>query len=59
MTRKPGNINILLTNDDGIYSEGIRALCDSLKQIGKVTIVAPDTERSAVGWGMRLRFLIL
>ncbi len=42
-------MNILLTNDDGIYAEGIRALYDSLKQIGKVTIVAPDTERSAVG----------
>jgi 5'-nucleotidase len=47
-------MNILLTNDDGIYSEGIRALYDSLKQIGKVTVVAPDTERSAVGHAITL-----
>lgn len=47
-------MNILITNDDGIYSEGIRALYDSLKQIGKVTVVAPDTERSAVGHAITL-----
>ena len=57
MTKKLSKLNILLTNDDGIYSEGIKALYDSLGQIGNVTIVAPDTERSAVG--MRLRFRIL
>ena len=47
-------MNILITNDDGIYSEGIRALCESLKKIGNVTIVAPDTERSAVGHAITL-----
>jgi len=47
-------MNILLTNDDGIFSEGIRALYESLSQIGKVTIVAPDTERSAVGHAITL-----
>ncbi|MCK9603420.1 MAG: 5'/3'-nucleotidase SurE [Candidatus Omnitrophica bacterium] len=47
-------MNILLTNDDGIYSEGIRALYKSLKGIGNVTIVAPDTERSAVGHAITL-----
>ncbi len=47
-------MNILLTNDDGIYSEGIRALYKSLKEIGNVTIVAPDTERSAVGHAITL-----
>ncbi len=36
-------MDILLTNDDGIYSEGIMALYDALKQVGKVTVVAPDT----------------
>jgi len=53
MTRRT-KINILLTNDDGIYSEGIRALCESLKTIGRVTIVAPDAERSAVGHAITL-----
>jgi len=47
-------MNILLTNDDGIYSEGIRALYVSLSKIGNVTIVAPDTERSAVGHAITL-----
>jgi len=47
-------MNILITNDDGIYSEGIRALYESLRTIGKVTIVAPDAERSAVGHAITL-----
>lgn len=47
-------MNILITNDDGIYSEGIRALYESLKTIGKVTVVAPDAERSAVGHAITL-----
>ena len=47
-------MNILITNDDGIYSEGIRTLYESLKKIGKVTVVAPDTERSAVGHAITL-----
>jgi len=42
-------MNILLTNDDGIYSEGILVLCDALKKIGDVAVVAPDIEQSAVG----------
>ena len=47
-------MNILLTNDDGIYSEGIYALCKELKRIGNVTVVAPDSERSSVGHGITL-----
>ena len=47
-------MNILLTNDDGIYSEGIRALYESLSKIGEVTIVTPDSERSAVGHAITL-----
>jgi 5'-nucleotidase len=47
-------MNILLTNDDGIFAEGIRALYESLSKIGKVTIVAPDSERSAVGHAITL-----
>jgi len=42
-------MNILLTNDDGIYAEGIYALWAELSKIGNVTVVAPDSERSAVG----------
>ena len=47
-------MNILLTNDDGIYSEGIYAVYRELKKIGKVTVVAPDSERSSVGHGITL-----
>ncbi len=42
-------MNILITNDDGINAEGITALYEAVKDIGNVTIVAPDSERSAVG----------
>lgn len=42
---------ILLTNDDGIYAEGIQILADTLMQMKdiKIYIVAPDRERSATG----------
>lgn len=39
---------ILISNDDGIDSPGIRAIADELKAIGKVYVVAPDRQRSAV-----------
>ena len=37
---------ILIVNDDGIYSPGIEALADAMVKIGKVTIIAPDKEQS-------------
>ena len=40
---------ILLTNDDGIYAPGIRALEKELKQFADVTLVAPAVEQSGVG----------
>ena len=47
-------MKILLTNDDGINAEGILALYDALKDMAEVTIVAPDSERSAVGHGITI-----
>lgn len=47
-------MNILLTNDDGIYADGIYALYLQLKKIADVTIVAPDSERSASGHAITL-----
>ena len=47
-------MHILLTNDDGIYAEGIWALYRELIKIGEVTVVAPDSERSSVGHGITL-----
>lgn len=42
-------MNILLTNDDGIQAPGLYALCCEIKKIADVVVIAPDTERSAVG----------
>ncbi|MCJ7502985.1 MAG: 5'/3'-nucleotidase SurE, partial [Acidobacteriia bacterium] len=38
---------ILVTNDDGIHAEGLKALEKSLASVGEVTVVAPDREMSA------------
>ena len=46
---------ILVTNDDGYFSEGIRVLADALRAVGDVTVVAPQTEASAVGHALTLR----
>lgn len=45
---------ILITNDDGIHSEGIWILKKFLSSIGDVFIVAPDRERSATGHAITL-----
>ena len=45
---------ILVTNDDGIYSEGIRKLADALRAVGEVIIVAPDREQSAASHALTL-----
>lgn len=42
-------MRILLTNDDGVYAPGIRALLQELRRLGEVVVVAPATEQSAVG----------
>ncbi|NOZ08003.1 MAG: 5'/3'-nucleotidase SurE [FCB group bacterium] len=45
---------ILLTNDDGIQAQGLQALFRNLQQLGEICVVAPDTERSAVGHAITL-----
>ncbi|MBD3414189.1 MAG: 5'/3'-nucleotidase SurE [Candidatus Aminicenantes bacterium] len=45
---------ILLTNDDGFYSSGIQVLRKKLESIGKVTVVAPDNEKSATSLALTL-----
>jgi len=47
-------LRILVTNDDGIYANGLWHLARALKEIGQVTIVAPDREQSAVGTSVTL-----
>lgn len=46
---------ILVTNDDGYFSDGIEALAAALAPLGEVTIVAPQSEASAVGHALTLR----
>lgn len=45
---------ILVTNDDGIHSEGIKSLAESLSDIGETWVVAPRSEQSAVGHSLTL-----
>ena len=47
-------MNILLTNDDGIFAPGLRALHKHFAARHAVVVVAPDQERSAVGHGITL-----
>ncbi|MED5426516.1 MAG: 5'/3'-nucleotidase SurE [Candidatus Neomarinimicrobiota bacterium] len=45
---------ILITNDDGIFAPGIYALWEAMQEVGQTTVVAPDTEQSAVGHAITL-----
>lgn len=47
-------MHILVTNDDGINSEGLWVLARELRKIAKVTIVVPESERSAIGTAVSL-----
>lgn len=46
---KPEKPLILVSNDDGIFSAGIKALAEVADEFGDVEIVAPDRQQSAVG----------
>jgi 5'-nucleotidase len=40
---------ILVSNDDGINSNGIKLLVDLMKDLGEVIVVAPDSPQSGMG----------
>ncbi len=42
-------MRILITNDDGIFAEGLQALVKEFQQIAKTYVVAPNHEQSATG----------
>jgi 5'-nucleotidase len=46
---------ILVTNDDGVHAEGIRALAGAVAPFGEITVVAPIQESSAIGHALTLR----
>lgn len=47
-------MTILVTNDDGIFAEGLRVLAGALKSVARVVVVAPDREQSAIGTAVTL-----
>jgi len=48
----------LLTNDDGIETEGLKALIREISKIGEVWVVAPDREQSATSHSLTLDYPI-
>lgn len=47
-------MHILVSNDDGYFTSGIRALADALTSIAEVSVVAPESNRSANSSAMTL-----
>ena len=47
-------MKILLSNDDGVMAEGIKALTIALSKEHDVYVIAPDRERSAAGHSLTL-----
>lgn len=45
---------ILITNDDGVRSSGVKALADALDTLGEVFVLAPTREASAIGHALTL-----
>lgn len=48
-------MKILVSNDDGVYADGLWALVRELQDIATVTVVAPDRDQSGVGTSVTLR----
>ncbi|MBL8986932.1 MAG: 5'/3'-nucleotidase SurE [Gemmatimonadales bacterium] len=47
-------MNILVSNDDGILAPGIRVLANACREVGNVTVVAPDREQSGTSHSLTL-----
>ena len=47
-------MRILVTNDDGVQSDGLFALVSALREVGSVTVVAPERQQSATGHAITL-----
>lgn len=47
-------MNILIANDDGVFAPGIQALAQALKPLGRVVVVAPESERSGFSSALTL-----
>ena len=51
---KEKKLKILVTNDDGYFSDGIKALAKELSKKHKIFVVAPDREQSASSHSLTL-----
>ncbi|PSW18630.1 5'/3'-nucleotidase SurE [Photobacterium sanctipauli] len=49
-------MRILISNDDGIFAEGIKTLAEALEELGEVTVVAPDRNRSGASNSLTLDY---
>jgi len=49
---------ILVTNDDGVDSPGLIVLAESLRALGEVFVVAPDSDRSGVSHAISIRHAV-
>ncbi|RLA64155.1 MAG: 5'/3'-nucleotidase SurE [Epsilonproteobacteria bacterium] len=47
-------MKILISNDDGVYAEGLRVLYEAVKDLGDVMVIAPLVERSTTGHSLSL-----
>ena len=55
----PSNLNILITNDDGYNSKGLRELVEMMRPYGNLTIVAPKTFQSGMSSAVSIGSKIL
>ena len=49
-------MNILLTNDDGYYAQGLHALADILRPLGKLTVIAPKYHQSGMSMAVTMGY---
>jgi 5'-nucleotidase len=47
--------HILITNDDGVQSPGLLALKQAMESVGRVSVIAPDRNRSAIARSITIR----
>ncbi|MYL22094.1 5'/3'-nucleotidase SurE, partial [Halobacillus litoralis] len=47
-------MKLLLSNDDGVYSPGLKALYDALEDLGDVRVAAPDRDHSGASNALTL-----
>ncbi len=45
---------ILITNDDGIFSEGLWLLYEAIKDLGEIVVIAPEASKTATGLSLTI-----